>query len=359
MNRIKVHLGERSYPIYIGAGILSQLGEYLARAFPARQTAVITNPIVKKLYGEKVVRSLKRAGFQVSLITIPDGERYKSIETLQKIFDKLIRFKIERGAPLVALGGGVVGDIGGFAAATYLRGVPYVQVPTTLLAHVDSSVGGKTAVDHPKGKNLIGAFYQPRLVFIDVKVLRSLPEREFRSGLSEVIKYGVIRDPRFFSYLERHAGEILKRKEDVLAHVVRRSCRIKADVVEQDEQEVTGLRAILNFGHTMAHALETLEGYKRLLHGEAVAMGMTFSAELSRVQDFCREPDVERLKSLITRFGLKTYLPGASSRKILDVMRQDKKVKGGEVSFVFLKNIGEVFVSPLPWSSIRQFLGKM
>lgn len=266
---VSVGLGERSYDIRIGSETLSGLGEMCLESGIGKNVALITNPTVGALYGERAVSSLASSGFSVTSIQIDDGEQYKNLDTLAAIFEGLISGGMDRGSTIVALGGGVVGDIAGFAAATFLRGIPFVQVPTTLLAQVDSSVGGKTGINVPKGKNLVGAFYQPRLVVIDVSTLHTLPEREYLSGLAEVVKYGIVLDRELFEFIEENPEKILARDNSVLVDLIERCCRIKADVVVQDERE-SGLRAVLNYGHTLGHAVETLTGYKMYTHGEAV-----------------------------------------------------------------------------------------
>jgi 3-dehydroquinate synthase len=306
-----------------------------------RKIAVVTHPKIGGLFGEALVKRLKGAGWRPVLLTIPPGERYKTLRTVNRIYDRLIEERFERNSPLIALGGGVIGDMTGFAAATYLRGVPYIQIPTTLLAQVDSSVGGKTGVDHPMGKNLIGAFHQPRLVWIDVDHLKTLPMRELRAGLAEVVKYGVIADASFFSFLEENVSAMLALDPDVLIPAIVRSCRIKADVVSRDERE-GGLRAILNFGHTFAHGIETLTGYRIYRHGEAVAIGMVCAARLSHRMGLCPPDVAERVQSLLSRMGLPTRFPSLPFTSFVDVLQRDKKVLRGEMRFVLPQRIGDV-----------------
>src|SRR5574341_707943 len=277
---VPVNAGASKYDVHIGWGTLDRLGEQLAAHTRSCTAAVITNPRVGKIYAGRVVTSLNRSGFRPIVVTIPDGERYKTLRTANRVYDELVRRRFERGDLLVALGGGVVGDLAGFVAATYLRGVRYVQVPTTVVAQVDSSIGGKTGVDHPKGKNLIGAFHHPVMVYADVATLRTLPRREWVAGLAEVIKYGVIADEEFFAYLEGHMGALLKLEERPVVRVITRSCQIKASVVARDERE-SDLRRILNYGHTAGHVVETLTGYAAIRHGEAVALGLDFAARLA------------------------------------------------------------------------------
>lgn len=347
METVTVALGERSYPIYIGSKILAEFGATLKRFTESRKVAVVTNPTVAALYLDVVAESLKKSGFECLVIEIPDGERYKSLEWAGRIFDKLISGRADRYSPVIALGGGVVGDITGFAAATYLRGVPFVQVPTTLLAQVDSSVGGKTAVNHPKGKNLIGAFYQPKLVYIDIDTLRTLDPREIRAGLAEVIKYGVIKDAELFRYLEENIEEILNRntgykiRNTKLIHIVKRSCEIKAEVVAADEREA-GLRAILNFGHTYGHAIEAVTEYKEYKHGEAVGIGMLIATKIAMEEGMCDNKLYMRLRKLIQETGLPVEATGLSKEALMQAVSLDKKVVRDEVRFVLPKKIGEV-----------------
>ena len=355
MESIKVNLGERSYPIYFGSGILRDFGRTFRRFFKSpltppfvkgrQRVVIVTNPTIGGLYYEVVKESLLREGFEPFRIDVPDGEEYKSLTWVSKLFDKLIAIKADRQTPLIALGGGVIGDLTGFVAATYLRGVPFVQVPTTLLAQVDSSVGGKTGVNHRKGKNLIGAFYQPRFVYIDVDTLKTLDKREMKAGLAEVIKYGVIRDAKLFKYLEDNIDVFVapspKSQAPVLLHIIKRSCAIKASVVEADEREA-GLRAILNFGHTFGHAVEAVTKYREYKHGEAVAIGMVYAAELSRKTGLCSKNVIERVHNLIDKAGLPTEPPDFPKTSFLKAMEMDKKVLGGELRFVLVEKIGKV-----------------
>jgi 3-dehydroquinate synthase len=341
METIMVGLGERSYPICIGAGILGGLGQRLTELRGGNRTAVVTNPVVGKLYREPVVRSLRGAGFETSVVEVPDGEEHKNLAWLTFLYDRFLDARLDRESPIVALGGGVVGDVSGFAAATFLRGVPYVQVPTTLLAQVDSSVGGKTGVNHPSGKNLIGAFYQPRLVWTDVRTLRTLPKRELRAGLAEVIKYGATLSVPLFDLLEKDIERVLDLDDALLVDIVRRCCEIKAAVVAEDEREA-GLRAVLNFGHTLGHAVEMLTEYKEYLHGEAVAIGMAFAANLSSERGHCTPQVAKRVIALIERAGLPTELPEELIGPNLTLaVETDKKVSSGKVKFVCLEDIGK------------------
>jgi 3-dehydroquinate synthase len=339
MKKVLVGLGERSYPIWIGHGQLAELPAALdAAGFPQR-VGIVTNPTVGDLYAEQVVAALCGSGRRVSVLRVPDGEQYKTMATLEQIFDTLIEWGFDRYCGLLALGGGVIGDLTGFAAATYLRGIPFVQVPTTLLAQVDSSVGGKTGVNHPQGKNLIGAFYQPRHVHIDVEVLATLPEREYVAGLAEVVKYGVIRDAAFFAWLEKERTALCARRPEALVHAVMTACQIKADVVESDENE-QGLRAILNYGHTFGHAVETLAGYGVVRHGEAVAIGMVMAARTAAHLGLGSLQETARIRELLDGFGLPTKPPLFPVDDYMAVMRHDKKVREGAIRLVLNHGIG-------------------
>lgn len=342
MQGIRVELGERSYRIAIGSGILRDLGKSLGEFKFSKKTALVSNPTIFDLYGGCVTESMKDAGFEVSVIIVPDGEEYKNLSSVEQIYGEMLTAALDRRSALIALGGGVIGDTAGFAASTYMRGIDFVQVPTTLLAQVDSSVGGKTGVNHPMGKNMIGTFWQPRLVWIDIDTLKSLPRREFLSGLAEVIKYGVIWDEGFFSFLEENREKILGFDADVLSRLVRSSCEIKAKVVSKDERE-SGLRAILNYGHTLGHAIETATGYKRYLHGEAVAIGMYEEARLSRELGFLETGQLDRIKRLIEAFDLPATLPqDIDLRLVLSSMKLDKKTVGGDIIFILPEKIGKV-----------------
>jgi 3-dehydroquinate synthase len=357
MQSLKVNLGERSYPIYVGAGILERAGELLTRAGLRGKVAIVTNPVVAQLYLDTAHDALNRAGFDVTPVLIPDGEEHKNLQSLASIYDGLIAARLERKSCVFALGGGVIGDLAGLAAATYLRGVPYVQVPTTLLAQVDSSVGGKTGVNHADGKNLIGAFYQPKLVLIDVAVLRSLPKRELVAGLAEVIKYGIIEDPALFSLLEQGVEKIIGLQREMLTRVIATSCAIKARVVEADERE-DDYRAVLNFGHTVGHALEAATGYRQLLHGEAVGVGMVKAAALSASQGFCDDTTIKRITALIQRAGLPSDMPPAvSPQRLIQAMEIDKKVAGGKIKFIMCERIGKTRFHWLAPDEILQGLG--
>lgn len=343
MQTVEVPLGVRSYRIWIGQGLLERLGAECRALGLGPRCAVVTDTNVGRLYARQACESLRGAGFDPVVVTIRAGEPSKSLRTAARCYSKLVRHRLDRQAFVVALGGGVVGDLAGFVAATFLRGIAYVQVPTSLLAQVDSSVGGKVAVNLKEGKNLVGAFYQPRLVLCDVGTLATLPEREYRSGLAEVAKYGVIADARLFEQLEANAAAVLARHFGLLEEFVARCCQIKADVVAKDETE-SGLRQILNFGHTIGHALEAVAGYGRLLHGEAVALGMAAAAHISmRVTGLSAE-ERDRLVRLLTVLELpvRTRLTQQRRRALLQTMRLDKKARAGQVTFVLARRLGEV-----------------
>ena len=336
---IKVALGERSYSITLGAGILDTLGSLCRGLGLSGSAAVVSNTTVAPLYYDRVRAALEEAGYPVFLVQLPDGEGFKNSATLDLIYDSLVDASLDRGSFIVALGGGVIGDMAGFAAASYLRGIPFVQVPTTLLAQVDSSVGGKTGINHPRGKNLIGAFYQPRAVLIDVATLDTLPEREYLSGLGEIVKYGAVLDRDFFDFLEQNAPRLLARDQAALIHAVGRCCAIKAGVVESDERE-GGVRAVLNYGHTLGHAVETLTGYTRYLHGEAVAIGMVQAARFSQSLGFCTGADRERIDALLERFGLPRELPAFAAGAYAEALSHDKKVRDSGLLFICNFGIG-------------------
>jgi 3-dehydroquinate synthase len=342
MRTLNVALGERTYPIHIGSGLLKQL-ELVVSALPASRCAIVTNTVVAPLYLHKVTSALRAAGVKTTEIIVPDGEAYKNWETLNTIFDGLLADRCDRATTVIALGGGVVGDLAGFAAASYQRGVPFIQIPTTLLSQVDSSVGGKTGINHPRGKNMIGAFWQPQLVLADTATLNTLPDRELSAGMAEVIKYGLIRDPPFLEWLETNVDRLMVRDLEALAFAVERSCANKAEVVVGDEREMAkdGGRALLNLGHTFGHAIETGLGYGKWLHGEAVAAGTVMAAELSRRLGWLDEGDVERVKKLLGRVGLPVAGPVLGVERYLEFMGHDKKVIGGRLRLVLLRRLGE------------------
>ena len=345
METLRVNLGSRSYDISIDAGLLSSTGTMLNAIQMTGKVCIVTNPTVGTLYLDTIRSSLEKSGYRVAVVQIPDGEQYKNSETLGTIYDSLIAAGLDRKCFIVALGGGVVGDISGFAAATYLRGIPFVQIPTTLLSQVDSSVGGKTGINHPKGKNLIGAFYQPRQVIIDVAALVTLPRREYACGIAEVVKYGVILDGELFDYLQDNADLLLQRNQQCLVHVVKRCCELKARVVESDERE-SGLRAVLNYGHTIGHAVESLTGYATFSHGEAVAIGMVAASRFSVKQGCASPEESQRIVELLKRFGLPTDLPVFGRNEYVDAIRRDKKASDGGITFVCNQGIGAHFFAP-------------
>ncbi|GAB4062278.1 3-dehydroquinate synthase [Uliginosibacterium sediminicola] len=343
MRTLDVALGARAYPIHIGAGIFDN-AELILPYLKRPRVAIVTNELVGPLYLGRLQAALDAAGVASTAIVLPDGEANKNWETLNLIFSGLLEARCERSVTLIALGGGVVGDMTGFAAACYQRGVPFIQVPTTLLSQVDSSVGGKTAINHPLGKNMIGAFYQPRLVLADVSTLRTLPIRELRAGLAEVIKHALIRDAARMDWLEQHIDGLLACDEDLLAEAVEWNCRIKATVVAADETE-QGERAHLNLGHTFGHAIETGMGYGEYLHGEAVAAGVVMAAQLSAQLGMLPEADVERIRRLFQRAGLPVQGPKLGVERYLDLMRHDKKVADGRLRLILLRRIGEAVIS--------------
>jgi len=347
---VRVELGERSYSIYIGRGLLTQ-PELLLPHLEQKRVAVVTNPLVSDLYLAKFSAALTAAEISVLPIVVPDGESTKSWETLSAIFDRLLACRVERRTTLIALGGGVIGDLTGFAAAVYLRGVPFIQLPTTLLAQVDSSVGGKTGINHPLGKNMIGAFYQPRVVVADTDMLVTLPDRELSAGLAEVIKYGLIRDASFFAWLEANIELLLARRTEALAYAIKRSCELKAEIVAADERE-SGVRALLNLGHTFGHAIETGLGFGVWLHGEAVAAGCVLASRLSRRLGWLGEDDVERIETLFRRAKLPVEAPDFGAGRYLDLMQLDKKVEHGRLRLVLLERLGSAVVTadfPRDW----------
>ena len=343
---IQVKLGERSYDIVVNQGLLRVIGDRVRTVTEAKQIGVITDRNVAGVYLPRTIRSLRRAGFEAVPIVLPPGERSKSFAMIGRVLDVLAKNRFERGSILLALGGGVIGDLTGFAAAIYQRGIPFVQVPTTLVAQVDSSVGGKTGVDHRLGKNLIGAFHQPKGVFIDPHTLQSLPRREWVAGLAEVIKYGIISDAVFFEFLEGAVPALLKLESRAVIHAIKRSCEIKAAVVAEDERE-SDRRRILNYGHTIGHALESLAGYRGLIHGEAVGIGLVQEADLSASLGLCGEDVVKRIKALVRQTGLSPDFPKTRFTSLWGAMQHDKKVIGGRVIGVWPTKIGEVVIRPL------------
>jgi 3-dehydroquinate synthase len=344
MRTVTVALGERSYPVHIGAGLLRDAGALVAPLLATPRCVIVTNPVVAVHWLPPLRASLAAAGVANETIVIADGEAHKTWACLLDILTRLLEIRTERTTTLLALGGGVVGDIAGFAAAIYQRGMPFVQIPTTLLAQVDSSVGGKTGVNHPLGKNMIGAFHQPRAVVIDTDCLGTLPDRELAAGLAEVIKYGVIRDATFFAWLEANVDRLRARDFEALTHAIAESCRIKAEIVAADEREA-GERALLNFGHTFGHAIETGAGYGEWLHGEAVAAGMAMAAALSQRLGLIGADDVFRLRRLLERARLPVEPPALGAARYLELMSHDKKVTAGAIRFVLLERIGHAIVT--------------
>ena len=343
MAEVKVELNQHSYSIHIESGSLAQVGERL-KVLPVGKTVlVITDDNVAPLHANTLANSLRAAGFQLEILSVEPGEAAKSLAIADKLYTKAIKMGLDRKSTLIALGGGVVGDLTGFVAATYLRGIPFVQVPTTLLAQVDSSVGGKTAVNHPLGKNLIGAFYQPALVVIDPLVLKTLPTRELKAGLAEVIKYGFISDSSLLDYLSNHSDSILSCDPEVLASIIERCCQIKASIVGKDERE-TSLRMILNFGHTVGHAVEAVGGYSEFNHGEAVAIGMHAAALISQRIGLCTNEEISVLKSQIRNFGLPLTSPGYDAHKMYSYLLRDKKAEGGKINWILMSGIGQVSI---------------
>ena len=343
MQTLRVALGDRAYPVHVGAGLIDR-EELYAPHVASRRVAVVTNPVVAPLYLDRVVAALRRAGAEPVTIVIPEGEDHKDWQTLNLIYDGLLAARCGRDTLLVALGGGVVGDVAGFAAATYQRGIPFIQVPTTLLAQVDSSVGGKTAVNHPRGKNMIGAFHQPLAVIADMSTLATLPPRELRAGVAEVIKHGLIQDAAFFGWLESNMDRLLSGDVEALAHAVVRSVEIKGAIVARDETE-TGDRALLNLGHTFGHAVEAGLGFGTWLHGEAVGAGLVMAADLSARLGDLSDVDVGRVAALVGRAGLPVQGPDLGVDRYLALMSHDKKVKAGRLRFILLKRIGDAWIS--------------
>ncbi|MRX08054.1 3-dehydroquinate synthase [Pseudoduganella sp. FT25W] len=343
---LNVELGERSYPISIGPALLNDTA-LLARHVHGSKVAIVTNTTVAPLYLERVERGLRDAGKQVMSVILPDGEEFKNWTSLMRIFDALLENKADRKTTLVALGGGVIGDLTGFAAASYMRGVDFIQVPTTLLSQVDSSVGGKTGINHPLGKNMIGAFYQPRAVIADTSTLETLPARELAAGLAEVIKHGAIIDAAFFDWIEANIGKLVARDKGALAYAIARSCEIKSDVVRQDERE-GGLRAILNFGHTFGHAIENGLGYGEWLHGEAVGCGMVMAADLSQRMGLIDAASVARVRALVAAAGLPVKAPDLGAERWLELMEVDKKNEGGAIKFILLNPLGAPKITNAP-----------
>jgi len=359
MKRLNINLADRSYEILINQDLLSKTGKFISEKFNPSRIVVITHTSIRELFGKKIEPGLATVGYPLEFIEVPEGESSKSLQQAESIYDQLLKMKCDRKSLLIALGGGVIGDLTGFIAATYQRGIPYIQIPTTLLSQVDSSVGGKTAVNHPRGKNMIGAFYQPKLVIIDLDTLLTLPLREFRAGLAEVVKYGVIADPKLFTFLEENTKEILSVNSGYLGQIIETCCAIKASVVEKDELE-NKHRMILNFGHTFGHAIETITEYTKYLHGEAVAIGMVQAAWLSVEMRKCTKDVPYRIVDLLNKFDLPTQTPNLNSRKIIESMYHDKKTIQNKLRFVLVKDIGCVeVIGDIPETLIKIVLEKI
>jgi len=343
MQTLHIQFEDRSYPIYIGEGLLSQI-KCIEPHLKQKHVAIVTNTTVAPLYLDPLLNLLKQNGIKAFPIILPDGESYKNQETLNLIYDALLKEKCERTVTLIALGGGVIGDMTGYAAATYLRGVPFIQIPTTLLSQVDSSVGGKTGINHPMGKNMIGAFYQPQCVIADIDTLKTLPQREFSAGMAEVIKYGLIRDEAFFDWLEKNIEVLMKLNPSLLIEAIKRSCQNKADVVEMDEHE-SGVRATLNLGHTFGHAIENAMGYGVWLHGEAVATGMVMAANLSKLMGWLKDAEFNRIIKLLKEAKLPIDPPKINEDQYMSLMSMDKKVVDGKIRLVLQRGIGDSVIT--------------
>ncbi len=356
MKRLTIALAERSYDIVIGRNLLRQAAPLFGEAVTPSQVVVVTHPSIRKLHGEALMEGLAGGGIPTHIIEVPEGEASKSLSQAGLLYDRLLEMRCDRRTLLLAFGGGVIGDLTGFIAATYQRGVPFVQVPTTLLSQVDSSVGGKTGINHPRGKNMIGAFYQPKQVIIDLETLATLPPREFRAGLAEIVKHGVIADAGLFAYLEGNAEKILNQDSECLEHIIAASCAIKANVVEQDERE-SRIRMVLNFGHTLGHAIEALTGYAEWIHGEAVAMGMVAAARLSQAAGRCGGEVASRIEALLRRFGLPVEFPGLGVNAVIEALYLDKKTSHKKLTLVLVSAIGSVdIVDDVDENIIRKLL---
>lgn len=354
--KVRVALGQDSYNIIVGSGNLSELGSKIKRI--AENGVVISNPAIWTLYGVAIEKSLGQAGVRFNYLDVPEGEEYKSLKSASDLYDRLVKLMIQRGDFLIALGGGVIGDLAGFVAATYMRGIPFVQVPTTLLAQVDSSIGGKVAVDHPKGKNMIGCFYQPKLVHIDINTLDTLPKRELRTGMAEVIKYAFLEGESGLFFLEKNLNDIVNLDRSLLLQIVQKCCEFKAHVVEKDEKDM-GLRAILNYGHTFGHAIEAALDYKGILHGEAIAIGMVGAAMLSQELGWVDDSFVERHIRILNNTGLPCKIEGVDPDEVLNRIVLDKKGRGGEIRFVLLKAPGKPVIKEISGSLIEKALKRL
>ncbi|MDO8886511.1 3-dehydroquinate synthase [Candidatus Oleimmundimicrobium sp.] len=353
--KVKVNLDKRSYDIVIGSGLIDEIGLKIKPLISSKRVFIISNPTVFSLYGDRVCRSLKSVGFDVNFLEVSDGENYKSLETAYELYGQLINHNASRFDVIIALGGGVIGDLAGFVAATYMRGLPFIQLPTTLLAQVDSSVGGKVAVNHPKAKNLIGCFYQPRFVLIDIDVLKTLPERELKVGLAEVIKYGFLSGEEFLSFLEEHIEDILAINPEILTEVVLRCCEFKARIVEADEKDF-GKRAILNYGHTIGHVIEASSGYKKYRHGEAIAIGMVCAAKIAQKRGLIQEGFVRQHEDILKRAGLPIMPPSLDAKDVMKHLLLDKKRCDEDHAFVLLKGIGEPIIESVAGDDILESL---
>ncbi|MBD3183920.1 3-dehydroquinate synthase [Candidatus Poribacteria bacterium] len=344
MHQIHVELGKNSYPIYIDDSNLSKFGSVLKRHLSLKKITLVTNETINGFYGNIICDSILSSGIQVEVVIIPDGEEYKSLEWAGKLFDSFVDFGMTRHSGVVALGGGVIGDLAGFAAATFMRGISFVQIPTSLIAQVDSSVGGKTAVNHPRGKNLIGAFHQPKFVFIDVSVLKSLPERELKSGFAEVIKHAVIMDKELFEYMDDNVDKIMDIDIQSMEQIVSRSCKDKATIVEQDEKE-QNIRAILNYGHTIGHSVESVSGYSYFRHGEAVSIGMAVAARIAVNMGILDDEQEKRQNLILSNYGLPVKFPDLETDEIIKTLYLDKKIKENKkLRFVLAKKIGKAII---------------
>jgi 3-dehydroquinate synthase len=360
MHKIRVQLENYGYDIVVGSGIIAQMSSLLAPLVEPTRVLIVTDPSVGRLYGDAVRRALEPLGREVLTETIPEGENQKNMRTAEKLLDRMAEARLDRKSLLVSLGGGVVGDVAGFAAAIFMRGIPYVQAPTTLLAQVDSSIGGKVGVDHPLAKNLIGAFYQPLLVCTDPAALASLPEEHVRNGMAEIIKYGVIADESLFGLLERHSESLRTLDGGLLEDVIRRCCQIKTRIVQQDVRETTGIRSILNYGHTIGHAIESATGYTRFSHGEAISIGMMAAAKIARTMKLIPEEAERRQEKLLSAAGLPVRMQGIEKRSVIEATRLDKKAAGGKVRFVLPMAIGRVVVKDnIPSGTIEQALDEL
>jgi 3-dehydroquinate synthase len=354
---IRVHLAERSYDIAVGRGLLAEAGAFIKTRLSSRRAVVITDEHVRRPHGEQVRSALTEAGIDADLIAVPAGETSKCVDQAERLWNKLAELRVDRSAAIVAVGGGVVGDLAGFVAAAFARGLAFVQIPTTIIAQVDSSVGGKVGINLPLGKNLVGAFWQPAGVLIDTAVLDTLPEREYKSGLAEVVKYGVILDASFLAWQQQHVAAILSRDGEVLVRLIERCCQLKAGVVEQDEREETGLRAILNYGHTFCHAIEAVAGYGRYLHGEAVAIGMLCASRLAEKLGRIEPAVTQQQRDLLLALGLPLSTEGLDPDELLAAMQHDKKVEHGKLRFVLPSRLGHVeLVGQVDAALVRQVL---